>query len=69
MSHALSSSAAVGVIGAGAMGAGIAQIAAAAGHPVLVLDLQPGIYRVTFTLPGFSTVRREGITLTAGFAA
>ena len=29
----------------------------------------PGTYRVTFTLPGFSVVRREGITLTAGFAA
>ncbi|HYJ92990.1 MAG TPA: carboxypeptidase regulatory-like domain-containing protein [Vicinamibacterales bacterium] len=34
-----------------------------------VLDLLPGTYRVTFTLPGFSVVRREGITLTAGFAA
>ncbi len=34
-----------------------------------LLDLQPGMYRVTFTLPGFSSVRREGITLTAGFAA
>ena len=33
------------------------------------VDLQPGAYNVTFTLPGFSTVRREGITLTAGFAA
>ena len=34
-----------------------------------VLDLLPGTYTVSFTLPGFSTVRREGITLTAGFAA
>jgi len=33
------------------------------------LDLLPGTYSVTFTLTGFSTVRREGITLTAGFAA
>src|ERR1700753_2297412 len=33
------------------------------------LDLQPGVYHVTFTLTGFSGVRREGITLTAGFAA
>src|SRR4051812_13179161 len=33
------------------------------------VDLQPGTYVVTFTLAGFSTVRREGITLTAGFAA
>ena len=34
-----------------------------------ILDLLPGTYRVTFTLPGFSAVRREGITLTAGFTA
>ena len=33
------------------------------------VDLQPGMYNVTFALQGFSTVRREGITLTAGFAA
>ena len=32
----------VGVVGAGTMGAGIAQVAAAAGHPVRVLDAQPG---------------------------
>ena len=31
----------VGVIGAGTMGAGIAQIAAAAGHPVLLFDVRP----------------------------
>jgi 3-hydroxybutyryl-CoA dehydrogenase len=35
---ALPPSASVGVIGAGAMGAGIAQIAAVAGHPVLLFD-------------------------------
>src|SRR4029453_9988002 len=33
------------------------------------VDLQPGMYTVSFTLPGFSTVRREGIRVTAGFAA
>jgi 3-hydroxybutyryl-CoA dehydrogenase len=33
---------AVGVVGAGAMGAGIAQTAAAAGHQVLLDDVQPG---------------------------
>ncbi|NEX61097.1 3-hydroxyacyl-CoA dehydrogenase [Noviherbaspirillum galbum] len=32
----------IGVIGAGTMGAGIAQVAAAAGHPVLLLDARPG---------------------------
>ncbi|KUZ74599.1 3-hydroxyacyl-CoA dehydrogenase [Burkholderia ubonensis] len=36
---ALAPAAVVGVIGAGAMGAGIAQVAAAAGHPVLLYDL------------------------------
>jgi hypothetical protein len=34
-----------------------------------VIDLRPGIYTVTFTLAGFSTVKREGIELTAGFTA
>jgi hypothetical protein len=29
-----------------------------------VVDLRPGTYSVTFTLPGFSTVKREGIELT-----
>src|SRR5688572_14674134 len=34
-----------------------------------VIDLRPGTYTVTFTLPGFSTVRREGIVLTGSFVA
>ncbi len=34
-----------------------------------VIDLRPGTYTVTFSLPGFSTVRREGIELSAGFTA
>ena len=34
-----------------------------------IVDLRPGTYTVTFTLPGFSTFKREGITLTAGFTA
>jgi hypothetical protein len=34
-----------------------------------VIDLRPGSYVVTFSLPGFSTVRREGIELTASFTA
>lgn len=34
-----------------------------------VAELRPGDYTVTFSLPGFSTVRREGIELTAGVTA
>src|SRR5438132_13583542 len=34
-----------------------------------IVDLRPGVYSVTFTLTGFSALRREGITLTAGFTA
>ena len=34
-----------------------------------IIALNPGEYTVTFTLPGFTTVVREGITLTATFSA
>ena len=34
-----------------------------------VVDLRPGTYRVTFTLPGFATVVRDGILLEAQFTA
>ena len=34
-----------------------------------IIDLRPGTYTVTFTLPGFRTVRREGIVLEGAFAA
>src|SRR5438132_1125705 len=34
-----------------------------------IVELRPGMYTVTFTLPGFGTVRREGIALTTGFTA
>lgn len=34
-----------------------------------VINLRPGTYSVTFTLPGFQTVRREGIELTSDFTA
>jgi Carboxypeptidase regulatory-like domain len=34
-----------------------------------IVELRPGTYTVTFTLQGFSTVRREGIELTTGFTA
>src|SRR6266850_629640 len=32
-------------------------------------DLRPGTYTVTFTLPGFSTLKRDSIELTTGFTA
>ena len=34
-----------------------------------IVDLRPGTYSVTFTLPGFNTVKREGIALTGDFVA
>ena len=34
-----------------------------------IVDLPPGVYTVTFTLSGFSTVRREDVELTTGFTA
>jgi hypothetical protein len=34
-----------------------------------VVDLRPGIYDVIFTLAGFSTVKRTGVTLTTNFTA
>ena len=34
-----------------------------------IVDLRPGTYTVTFTLPGFSTLKRDGLELTAGFTA
>ena len=34
-----------------------------------IVDLRPGVYTVTFGLPGFSTIIREGIELTTGFTA
>ena len=34
-----------------------------------IVALRPGTYSVTFTLPGFSTIVREGIELTTGFTA
>ena len=34
-----------------------------------IINLQAGIYSVTFTLSGFSTIKREGIELTADFTA
>jgi hypothetical protein len=34
-----------------------------------ILDLRPGTYSVTFALPGFTTVKREGIELSGNFVA
>ena len=34
-----------------------------------VEQLRPGTYTVTFTLPGFSTFRREGVEISEGFTA
>ena len=34
-----------------------------------IVDLRPGTYTVTFTLPGFQTVKREGIELAGTFTA
>src|SRR6187397_1782298 len=34
-----------------------------------IVDLRPGTYTVTFTLPGFSTYKREGIELSGSFVA
>ena len=34
-----------------------------------IVDLRPGTYTVTFTLPGFGTVKREGFVLPADFVA
>jgi hypothetical protein len=34
-----------------------------------LVDLRPGDYVVTFTLPGFNTFRRDGLTLPANFTA
>lgn len=51
---ALPTSAVIGVIGAGAMGAGIAQVAAQAGHPVILHDNQPGAAKA-----GIDNIRRQ----------
>ena len=34
-----------------------------------IVELRPGTYVVTFTLPGFAVVKREGIDLPATFTA
>src|SRR6267154_5915748 len=34
-----------------------------------IIDLRPGTYTVTFSLPGFKAVKREGIVLEGAFSA
>jgi hypothetical protein len=34
-----------------------------------IVDIRPGTYSITFTLSGFSTIKREGIDLVSGFTA
>src|SRR5215212_10489717 len=34
-----------------------------------IVDLRPGVYVVTFSLQGFSTVKREGLELPSNFTA
>src|SRR6058998_2854747 len=34
-----------------------------------IVDLRPGVYTVSFTLPGFSTFKRDGVELPANFTA
>lgn len=51
---ALPTSVVIGVIGAGAMGAGIAQVAAQAGHSVILHDNQPGAAKA-----GIDNIRRQ----------
>ena len=34
-----------------------------------IVDLRPGTYALTFTLPGFTTVKRDGVELTGTFTA
>src|SRR3984893_5407398 len=34
-----------------------------------IINLRPGLYTVTFSLPGFSTVKRASIELTSDFTA
>ena len=34
-----------------------------------IVDLRPGVYVVTFSLPGFQSIRREGLELPSNFTA
>src|SRR5712672_3346297 len=47
----------------------IRSVVANDGGQYRIVDLRPGIYSLTFSLPGFSTVLREGIELSGTFVA
>ena len=34
-----------------------------------IVDLRPGVYAITFTLPGFNTVKRDAVELPSNFTA
>src|SRR3989442_1916871 len=34
-----------------------------------IVDLRPGVYKVTFTMPGFSSFAQDGIDLPSNFTA
>ncbi|MBV6289882.1 3-hydroxyacyl-CoA dehydrogenase PaaH [Pseudomonas aegrilactucae] len=57
---ALDTTTVVAVIGAGAMGAGIAQVAAQAGHPVLLHDMRPGAAQAAIEGLGVQLGKRVG---------
>jgi hypothetical protein len=82
--HALAQSALAGVV-KDASGGVLPGVTVEAKSPVLIegvrsaitdsqgqyriVDLRPGVYTVTFTMPGFAVVSREGIELVANFTA
>src|SRR5947199_9472971 len=47
----------------------IRSVVANDGGQYRIVDLRPGTYSLTFSLPGFSTVLREGIELSGTFVA
>lgn len=69
MNLAVSQDRIVGIVGAGAMGAGIAQIAALAGHPVRLFDANPNAAEQAIGRIGLAFERLVGKERLAGAAA
>jgi hypothetical protein len=44
----------------------VRSVIADSGGRYAIVDLRPGVYTVTFMLPGFATVKREGVEVAAG---